>query len=80
MEILEDAPDVTTIIVPIGGGSSASAAYLGAKTLNPLIEVIGVQAERAPAAYKSWRGRELLEDKMETAAEGLATRVAFEMT
>lgn len=80
LEILEDAPEVTTIIVPVGGGSSASAACLVAKTLNPNIQVIGVQAERAPAAYKSWHGRELLEDKTETAAEGFATRVAFELT
>lgn len=80
IEVLEDAPEVTTIIVPVGGGSGAAAACLVAKTLNPMIKVIGVQAERAPAAYKSWRAHELLEDKMETAAEGLATRVAFEMT
>ncbi|CAN5151112.1 threonine ammonia-lyase [soil metagenome] len=80
LEILEDAPEVETIIVPIGGGSGAAAACLVAKTLKPRIQVIGVQAERAPAAYKSWRARELLEDKMETAAEGLATRVAFELT
>jgi len=80
LEILEDAPEVTTIIVPVGGGSGAAAACLVAKTLNPRIKVIGVQAERAPAAYESWRARELLEDKMETAAEGLATRVAFELT
>jgi threonine dehydratase len=80
LEILEDAPEVTTIIVPVGGGSGAAGACLVAKTLNPLIKVIGVQAERAPAAYKSWRAHELLDDKMETAAEGLATRVAFEMT
>ena len=79
LEILEDAPEVTTIIVPVGGGSGASAACLVAKTLNPNIQVFGVQAEGAPAAYKSWRARKLLEDKMETAAEGLATRVAFEM-
>lgn len=80
LEILEDAPEVDTIIVPVGGGSGAAAACLVAKTLNPRIKVIGVQAELAPAAYKSWRARELLEDKMETAAEGLATRVAFEPT
>lgn len=80
LEILEDAPEVDTIVVPVGGGSGAAATCLVAKTLNPRIKVIGVQAERAPAAYKSWRARELLEDKMETAAEGLATRVAFELT
>ncbi|HVF48038.1 MAG TPA: threonine/serine dehydratase [Pyrinomonadaceae bacterium] len=80
LEILEDAPDVTTIIVPVGGGSGAAGACLAAKTIDPKIQVIGVQAERAPAAYRSWKQRALLEDKMETAAEGLATRVAFEMT
>jgi len=80
LEILEDAPEVTTIIVPVGGGSGAAGACLVAKTLNPLIKVIGVQAERAPAAYKSWRAHKLLEDKMETGAEGLATRTAFALT
>ncbi len=35
------------------------------------------QAEQAPAAYRSWKERQLVEDKMETAAEGLATRTAF---
>ena len=79
LEILEDAPEVTTIIVPVGGGSGAAAASLVAKTLNPQIRVIGVQAERAPAAYNSWRAHELLEGQMETAAEGLATRTAFEL-
>ncbi|MBA3257768.1 MAG: threonine/serine dehydratase [Pyrinomonadaceae bacterium] len=80
LEILEDVPEVTTIIVPVGGGSGAAGACLVAKTLNPLVKVIGVQAERAPAACESWRAHELLEDKMETAAEGLATRTAFELT
>jgi threonine dehydratase len=79
LEILEDAPEVTTIIVPVGGGSGAAAACLVASSANPRIKVIGVQAEWAPAAYKSWQTHELLEDKMETAAEGLATRVAFEL-
>lgn len=79
LEVIEDAPDVNTIIVPVGGGSGAAGACLVAKTIDRRIQVIGVQAERAPAAYKSWRARQLLEDKMETAAEGLATRVAFEL-
>ena len=77
LEILEDAPEVKTIIVPIGGGSGAAAACIVAKAVNPAIKVIGVGAELAPAAYKSWRAKQLVEDKMETAAEGLATRTAF---
>lgn len=79
LEILEDAPEVGTIFVPVGGGSGAAGACLVAKTINPRLKVIGVQAERAPAAYKSWQAKKLLEDKMETEAEGLATRVAFEL-
>ena len=79
LEILEDAPEVGTIFVPVGGGSGAAAACLVAKTINPQIRVIGVQAELAPAAYKSWRGKKLLEDRMETDADGLATRIAFEL-
>ena len=41
--------------------------------------MIGVQSEAAPAAYRSWQARRLLEDRMETFAEGLATRTAFEL-
>jgi threonine dehydratase len=47
--------------------------------MRPELEVVGVQSEAAPAAYRSWQARELLEDRMETRAEGLATRVAFEL-
>ena len=79
LEMLEDAPEISVIIVPVGGGSGAAAACLVAKTIKPDVRVIGVQSEAAPAAYKSWRAKELLEDRMETEAEGLATRVAFEL-
>ncbi len=77
LEIIEDVPDIDVILVPIGGGSAAAGACLVAKTINEKIQVIGVQAEAAPAAYKSWRAKKLLEDKMQTFAEGLATRTAF---
>jgi threonine dehydratase len=79
LEIIEDLPEVDAMIVPVGGGSGAAGACIVAKTINPRIQVIGVQAEQAPAAYKSWRAKRLVEDKMETAAEGLATRSAFEL-
>jgi threonine dehydratase len=78
LEILKSAPNVTSIIVPVGGGSGAAAACIVAKAINPAVSVIGVQAELAPAAYKSWKAKAIIQDKMETAAEGLATRVGFE--
>jgi len=79
LEILEEQPGVDVIIVPVGGGSGAAGACVVAKALRPGCEVIGVQAEAAPAAFHSWRTRSVREDRMGTAAEGLATRVGFEL-
>jgi threonine dehydratase len=79
LELLETQPDINVVIVPVGGGSGAAGACIAGKSVRPELEVIGVQSSAAPAAYRSWRARELLEDRMETRAEGLATRVAFEL-
>jgi threonine dehydratase len=79
LEILGQRPDIEAIVVPVGGGSGAAGACIAAKAIRPAIEVIAVQSEAAPAAYRSWRARRLLEDRMETFAEGLATRVPFEL-
>jgi threonine dehydratase len=79
LEILQTRPDIEVIVVPIGGGSGAAGACVVAKAVRPSIEVIGVQSEAAPAAYRSWRARSLLDDINGTLAEGLATRTAFEL-
>jgi len=79
LEMLEKQPDIEVIIVPIGGGSGAAGTCIVAKAINPKIEVIGVQSAEAPAAYKSWKARQMLEDRMGTFAEGLATPSAFEL-
>jgi len=79
VEILEARPDIEMIVVPVGGGSGAAGACVVAKAVRPSIEVIGVQSEAAPAAYRSWRSRSLVDDTMGTFAEGLATRTAFEL-
>jgi threonine dehydratase len=81
LEIMEEVPDVDAIIVPIGGGSGAAAACMVAKALSPKVKVIGVQAEKAPAVYLSWKNNRLMETaSADTFAEGLATRVAFTLT
>jgi len=81
LEIVEDLPDVETIIVPVGAGSGAAGISTVTRTVNPKIEVIGVQSEGAPAAYLSWKENCLYTtDYMRTFAEGLATRVGFELT
>ena len=79
LEILEEQPDIEAIVVPVGGGSGAAAACVVADAVNPEIAVIGVQSDAAPAAYRSWRAHQLLDDEMRTFAEGLATRTAFEL-
>ncbi|HET6173745.1 MAG TPA: threonine/serine dehydratase [Gaiellales bacterium] len=79
LELLEDEPEIDVIVVPVGGGSGAAGACIAGKAVRSGIEVIGVQSEAAPAAYRSWKERRPVEDRMETFAEGLATRVAFEL-
>src|SRR4029077_8446656 len=79
LEILEARPGIQAIVVPVGGGSGAAGACVVAKAVRPSIEVIGVQSQAAPAAYRSWRAGSLVEDTTSTFAEGLASRTAFEL-
>jgi threonine dehydratase len=79
LEALEREPGLDALIVPIGGGSGAAGACIVADAMRPELEVIGVQSDAATAAYRSWRTGEIVEDEMHTTAEGLATRVGFEL-
>jgi len=79
LEMLDEQPDLDVIIAPVGGGSGAAGVCLVAKTVNPAIQVIGVQSEQAPAAYRSWKEGQPVEVPTRTFAEGLATRTAFEL-
>jgi threonine dehydratase len=80
LEIMEVLPNVDVIVVPVGAGSGASATALVARTMSPTVRVVAVQAERAPAIHQSWSSGQLCTSTMETMAEGLATRVAFQNT
>jgi len=80
LEVVETLPSADVFIVPVGGGSGVAGACLVAKTVNPKIRVIGVQSDGAPAAYLSWRDRAPREtERINTFAEGLATRTAFDL-
>jgi threonine dehydratase len=52
-EILEQIPEVATIVVPIGGGGLIAGIAAAAKQLKPSIRVIGVQAEVSAAMFES---------------------------
>jgi len=77
LEIIEDLPDVEAIVTPVGGGSGAIGHCLVAKALRPNTRIYAVQAEKAPAAYLSWKKGKLIRAPIATFAEGLATGVAF---
>jgi threonine dehydratase len=78
LEVLEALPTADVLIVPVGGGSGVTGACLVAKTVNPRVQVIGVQSDGAPSAYFSWRERKPhLTKTIATFAEGLATRSPF---
>jgi threonine dehydratase len=79
LEILEARPDTDVIVVPVGGGSGAAGTCIVAKAARRSIQVIGVQSDAAPAAYRSWQARALVTDTNRTLAEGLATRTAFDL-
>ena len=79
LEVLQEQPHVDAVIVPIGGGSGAAGACIVAKAVNPGIKVIGVQSDKAQAAYLSWKSGSLQEAPNQTRVEGLATATPFEL-
>jgi len=79
LEIHEDLDAIDHIVVPVGGGSGAAGTCIVSDVLSPGTTVVGVQAEAAPAAHHAWKTGRLEDQKMETAAEGLATSRAYEL-
>jgi threonine dehydratase len=81
LEIFEDLPEADVILVPIGGGSGASGCALVRTWIGSRAKVIGVQAAGADAFARSWRtGTRVIGDRIATFAEGMATRVTFDLT
>jgi threonine dehydratase len=80
-EIFEDAPDTDVILVPIGGGSGACGCALVRTLIGSRARIIGVQAAGADAFARSWRtGTRVAGNDAATFAEGMATRVTFDLT
>lgn len=73
LEILEQCPQVRTILVSTGGGGLVSGIAVAVKALRPDVRVIGVQAEQAAAYPLSLAaGRPVALDSMQTMADGIA--------
>ena len=75
LEIVEDCPDVETVLVPVSSGGMAAGIATAVKLSNPKIRVIGVQPEHANAAYVSLqKGAPTAIDYWDSMADGLSAR------
>src|SRR3954468_8826306 len=73
LEILEQAPEAATVLIPTGGGGLLAGVALAIKAKRPDIRVVGVQAEEAAAYPESLRtGTPVALEKMTTMADGIA--------
>jgi threonine dehydratase len=74
-EILEQLPETSAIFVPMGDTALIRGVAAAAKQTAPHVKIIGVQAERAPSYYLSWKeGKIVGTETCDTIADGLATR------
>jgi threonine dehydratase len=75
LEILAQLPPVAAIYVPMGDTALIRGIGAAIKQTSPQVKIVGVQAERAPCCYLSWRkGEPVPTDTCDTCADGLATR------
>jgi threonine dehydratase len=81
LEILEDLPDVTAVIVPVGGGGLISGIASAIKAISPDVKVYGVEPEGAAGMSAALdAGRVVSLDSVKTIADGLASKSAGELT
>ncbi|OYR46085.1 threonine ammonia-lyase [Halorubrum sp. Ea8] len=81
MEIVDDCPELDTVVVPVGGGGLISGVAVAVKEQLSDVRVVGVQAEGAASAAKSLEAGEVREiDSVDTIADGIATRSVGEET
>jgi threonine dehydratase len=73
LEILEDWPEVETIVVPVGGGGLVSAIAIAARAEGGRVEIVGVEAEASPAFHGALKAGRVVEIEVRpTLADGLA--------
>lgn len=73
LEIIEDVPDVETIVVPAGGGGLLAGILVAVKSLRPDVRVIGVEPTGSNIVTRSRAAGQLMTpEKIDTVADGLA--------
>jgi threonine dehydratase len=76
LDLLDDIPDVDTVILPVGGGGLFAGAAAALKESRPKIRLVGVQAEGANAAVRSFAAGALRDGptRIETICDGIAVK------
>jgi threonine dehydratase len=73
LELLEDLPQIDTVVVPIGGGGLISGIATALKSADSSVRVVGVSMARSPVMIESLKaGRPVEMEELETLADGLA--------
>ncbi len=81
LEILEDVPDVETVVVPVGGGGLIAGILVAIKSQLPGVRIVGVEPTGANIVTRSLEeGRLIIPEKIETVADGLAAPFAGEVS
>jgi len=79
LEMLEAAPELDILVVPIGGGGLISGIATAAKAIKPSLQIIGVQAQLYPSMYNAVKGTQL-PMRGDTLAEGIAVKAPGRIT
>jgi threonine dehydratase len=81
LEIYDDLPSVDAVVVPIGGGGLISGVSMALKSLDPRVQVIGVESSGAPAMQRSIdEGRRIELETVDCAIDGLKVKRVGETT
>lgn len=80
MEMLEQKPDLDSIVIPVGGGNLIAASLLAVARAGSNASVIGVQSVAAPGATLSWLAGNIVRRDCHTFAGGLATERPGELS
>lgn len=79
LELMEDRPDIETVLVPLSGGGLAAGVALGAKAIKPSVRVIGITMDRGAAMHASIRaGRPVEVEEVASLADSLGGGIGMD--
>lgn len=74
LELIEQVPDLDTVVVPVGGGGLIAGIAVAIKALAPAVQIVGVQSETHPAFAVAMGHRVAPNNEPTTIAEGIAVK------